>query len=275
MSQFLFWILLSALLGNPLLAAVVLLIVWWSLDRFTFRFLPNPFAWVRRWLRAAELRRQLANNPHDRKARYDLAELLVQRRRFSQAVELLQPNLEAGDEDVPTLYLMGVACLGAGHSQQGELLLQEAQAADATFRLGAIELERGRWRLARGDAPGAREALERFLQLRRGTVEGRVLLARALEKGGQSVEAALMRQQAWSEYASSPRFLRRVERRWAWRAQPWRPAAYALVAVIAGAFLSATLGPVLAQSARQAAGQGRPAEGVPGYPDEAFGEEAP
>ncbi len=269
MSKVLLWILLASLLGNPLLAAGVLLIGWWALDRFTFRFLPNPFAWVRRWMRAAELRRALSINPHDRKARYDLGELLVERRRYAEAVELLRPNLEAGDEDVPTLFLIGLACLGAGHVQQGELLLEEAQAQDATFRLGAIELERGRWRLARADPQGAIPALEKFLQVRRGTVEGRVLLATALEWSGRAADAARMRDQAWTEYANSPRFLRRVERRWAWRARPWRPAAYALVVVIAGAFVAATVGPSLASRAREAADAARYPQAEPGYVEDA------
>ena len=100
--------------------AIFLLLVYWGLDRFTFRFLPDPVAWVRRGMRVGKLNRDLVGNPHDRRARYELAEIMVARRRHGRAVELLRPNLEAGDDDVPTLFLMGVACLGAGHAQQGE-----------------------------------------------------------------------------------------------------------------------------------------------------------
>ena len=35
-----------------MVAYLFLLVAWFALDRLTFRFLPNPVAWVRRWLRA-------------------------------------------------------------------------------------------------------------------------------------------------------------------------------------------------------------------------------
>jgi len=205
-------------------------------DRFTFRFLPDPVAFVRRRMQEGKLQRDLVGNPHDRRARYELAELTVARRRYARAVELLRPNLEAGDDDVPTVYLMGVACLGAGHHPQGEQLLDAAASEDPGFRLGAIELERGRWRLSRGDARGAQEALRKALAFRSGSVEVRVLLARALQGGGDDGAAALMREEAWREYVGSPAFHRRAERLWAWRARPSRPAVYA-VAALAGALL--------------------------------------
>lgn len=252
------WLLLTALTGNPILAAALVLVGWWLLDRFTFRFLPNPFGALRRLLKISELRRQLSVNPHDRKARYSLAELMVERGKYAAAVELLRPNLEAGDEDVPTLFLMGVACLGAGHADQGELLLQEAQAEDATFRLGAIELERGRYRLRRGDVAGAKQALQNFLVARKGTVEGRVLLAAAYEKGGDAVEAKRLRDEAWREYASSPRFLRRVDRFWAWRAQPWRPAMYAAIAILVGFVFSQTVAPTVRAQAQELTAHDKP-----------------
>ena len=38
----------------------------------------------------------------------------------------------------------------------------------------------------------------------------------------------MMRDEAWNEYVSAPRFQRRKERLWAWRARPSRPATYAI-----------------------------------------------
>ncbi|HVE86153.1 MAG TPA: hypothetical protein VND93_25025, partial [Myxococcales bacterium] len=113
MSKWLLWIILSSLTGSPIGSGIAILALWWAMDRFTFRLFPDPVALSRRWLRAGKLRRELVGNPHDRRARYELAELMVARRRYARAVNLLRPNLEAGDEDVPTVYLMGVACLGA------------------------------------------------------------------------------------------------------------------------------------------------------------------
>jgi hypothetical protein len=77
--------------------------------------------------------------------------------------------------------------------------------------------------------------------LRPGTVEGRVLLARALEGLGDAAGARRVRGEAWREYVALPRFQRRHERLFAWRLRPWRPALVAAgialaLAVVWGAF---------------------------------------
>ncbi|WP_225411691.1 tetratricopeptide repeat protein [Stigmatella hybrida] len=233
MSKVLLWMMLTAFTGRPLLSLGLLVVGIWVLDRFTLRFLPSPARWLARWHRGGELARTILVNPHDRRARAELAEMRISQGRHAEAVDLLTPNLEAGDEDVDTLFLLGVAYLGMGERAKGELLLDEAAKLDEDFRMGAIDLERGRLRLKHGDAKGALAALERFVKGRHGTVEGRVLLARALRQSGRDADAALMRDEAWAEYVSAPRFQRRRERMWAWRARPSRPLAYAAIALVA------------------------------------------
>jgi uncharacterized protein HemY len=178
----------------------------------------------------------LLNNPHDRRARAELAEHYVARKKYQKAMDVLRPNLEAGDDDPAMVFTMGVACLGAGHAPQGEKLLAHVEELDPKFRLGEVDLARGTFRLERKDYAGAKEALERLVALRKGTVEGRVLLAAALEGLNEDGKAALLKDEAWAEYVASPGFQRRKERRWAWRARPSRPLAY-LTAVLLGLFL--------------------------------------
>jgi len=232
MSKWVLWLVLTSITGSPLLSLVLVIGVIWALDRFTFQFLPRPLRVLGRWRRAGQLERTLMTNTHDRRARFELAELRIGRGKYAEAVTLLKPNLEAGDEDVDTLFLLGVAYLGAGEVARGELLLDEAAKLNPDYRHGAIDLERGRLRLAHADAKGAVAALERFVKGRHGTVEGRTLLARALDKSGRDADAALMRDEAWKEYVAAPGFQRRRERMWAWRARPSRPAMYAAIAVV-------------------------------------------
>jgi tetratricopeptide (TPR) repeat protein len=239
------WIILTSITGSPVMSILILLVVWFAVDRFTLGLLPDPVRFVMRWRRTWQLERTLVGNPHDRRARFELAELYVRQRRFKAAVDVLKPNLEAGDDDVPTLFVMGVACCGAAHPEQGEVFLEAAADRDPGFRLGVIDLERGRWRLKRGEAKRAREALERFINVRRGTIEGRVLLAGAMVREGNEPKAALMREEAWKEYVSAPRFQRRVERFWAWRARPSRPVFYAAALMLAGAVFGHWVAPAL------------------------------
>jgi tetratricopeptide (TPR) repeat protein len=237
----LLWMVLARVTGSPVLSALGVLGVLWAVGRYSM-ILPGPLRLLGRWRRAATLRRTLHVNPHDRRARYELAELWVGWGRYAAAVEVLKPNLEAGDEDVSTLFLLGVAYLGAGDTARGELLLDEAEKLDPRHQMGAIDLERGRFRLARGDFPRAVEALQRLREARPGTVEGRVLLARALERGGQDGEAALVREEAWKEYVAAPSFQRRRERLWAWRARPSRPLAYGVALAVGLVLVGSLLG---------------------------------
>lgn len=236
MSNFFYWIILTSITGSPVVSAALIVIFWLVVDRFTLNVLPDPYRALMRWRRAGTLERTLAVNPHDRRARAELADLYVQRRKYAKAMEVLRPNLEAGEEDPAMLFTMGVACLGAGHAPQGEKLLTHVEELDPRFRLGEVDLARGTFRLKRGDFAGAKEALERLVALRKGSVEGRVLLARALEGLKEDGKAALLLDEAWGEYVASPGFQRRKERRWAWRARPSRPLIY-LTLALAGLFL--------------------------------------
>jgi tetratricopeptide (TPR) repeat protein len=232
MSTWMLWMIVSLFTGRPLLSLVLVFGLVWAMDRFTLQVLPRPLRIIGRWRRAGQLERVLMTNTHDRRARFELAELRVGQGRYATAVELLKPNLEAGDDDVDTLFLLGVAYLGAGEVAKGELLLDEAAKVNPDYRQGSIELERGRLRLAQGDAKGAVEALERFVKGRHGSIEGRTLLAKALDKAGRDADAALMRDEAWKDYVAAPGFQRRRERMWAWRARPSRPITYAAIALV-------------------------------------------
>ena len=251
MSLWLVWFLLSTLTGNPIGAAIALIVVWLVLDRFTLGLTWGGWRWVQRRRREWAVERMLLANPHDRQARRELAELLVLRGAYARAVETLKPNLEAGDDDHATLYTMGVACMGAGHQVQGEKLLAHLAELQPEFRVGELEFATGRARLARKDFKGAREALERGIQIRRGTVEGRVLLAQSFSGLGDAPAAALMRDEAWREYVGAPGLQRRRERLWAWRARPSRPLAYAMALALGLILFGSVVAPAISRWAQR------------------------
>ncbi len=262
MSTWLLWIILAGITGSPVGAAVAILVIWVVVDRFTLGLMPNWWRWILRRRREGRLQRTLLGNPHDRQSRRELAELLVMRRAHARAVETLKPNLEAGDDDHATLFTMGVACMGAGHQAQGEKLLGHLGETHPEFRVGELEFAIGRARLARKDFQGARESLQRAIAVRRGTIEGRVLLAKALTGLGDEPSAALMRDEAWTEYVSAPGFQRRKERLWAWRARPSRPATYAIalamVLILFGRFAAPAISSWVARNSDPYDGYGPP-----------------
>jgi hypothetical protein len=225
------WMLLAWLTGSPLGAAVLLVVLFLVGDRVAFGH-SRPLRWVQRRRRLNHLRTTIETNPHNRTARLELAEIYLPQRKYREALELLRPNFDAGDNDPITLYSLGLACYGAGFTEQGEQLFDATEDAEPGFRAGQVDLERGRWRLKNGDAAGALAPLHRFVEMRYGTVEGRVLLAKALAQVGHGAEAAAMRKSAWIEYVQAPPFKRKQERLWAWRANPARPAVYVTIVIV-------------------------------------------
>ncbi len=240
MNNFFLWWVLSAITGSPLLALLIVIALWFFLDRFTLGVLPDPFRIFSRLRRQWHWERVLRVNSHDRQARYQLAETLLERGKPAQAMQMLKPNLEAGDDDKNTLFVMASACLGAGHYEQGEKLLAHVEEMDPGFRMGEIERVRGIARLKRGDGAGAQRAFESLVMVRNGSVEAKVLLAQALTLKGDDGAAALLKDKAWEDYVGAPRFMRRRERLWAWRARPSRPLIYAALVAL-GLILLATV----------------------------------
>lgn len=250
MSGFFQWIILTAITGSPLGSAVALIVFWLVVDRFTLGFLPDPVRLVMRWRRAARLQRILLGNPHDRRSRLELAQLYVERGKGKEAVDVLRPNFDQGDDDLQSVFTMGEACLLAGYVDQGEKLLDHAEELNADFRVGEIHLVRGRERLKRGDFAGAKKALEELVKVRKGTITGRVLLAKAHAGLGDDATAAMIRDEAWNEYVSAPGFQRRKERLMAWRARPSRPATYLLIFVLVFASFATVVAPRLSEWGR-------------------------
>jgi hypothetical protein len=251
MGKWIQWLILTSLTGSPLLSILILLVVWYAADRFTLRILPNPVRLFMRWQRGQRLEAGLIANPHDRRSRLELADIRVEQRRYKAAVDILRPNLEAGDDDAGTLLLMGTALYGAGHYEQAEKVLGALVEHTPNFRQGAAFLELGKFRAARGEYPRAQEAFATLVKHREGTVEGRVRWAAVMDRLGDSNAAATLRQDAWREYLGSPGFQKRRERLWAWRANPSRPLTYAAVLLVLGLLFGRFVAPGLADWAEQ------------------------
>ncbi len=218
------------LTGNPVAAALIMLVLWALTDWYTLGVSRRVVRFFRNLQRVSRLTTEIQVNPHNRKARTDLGSTLIELRRFDRAIPVLKPVLDADPDDLQALYLMGVACLGASKVEQGELFLNAVLEADPKYRQSEPLLELGRFRLARGDPAGAKEALGRYLDAYASSVRARYLLSLALSALGDPSGAARERQRAWREYATALPFQRRVERFWAWRARPSRPLLYGVIA---------------------------------------------
>ena len=228
------------LTGSPVAAAVILLLAYAIADWYTFGFLHGIAHAVADFHRGRRLRLVLLHNPHDRKARADLGEILVSQRRYRRAIQIVKPIADENPHDLNALYLLGVACLATGRIREGELFLSEVYQADPAHRDAAPLLQLGRFRAQRGDASAA-EPLRRYLEAHPHHVEARFLLSRACLLARDHAAAAAERSRCWREYETELPYQRRKDRIWAWRARPSRPLIYAAAACCGVALVGAAL----------------------------------
>jgi tetratricopeptide (TPR) repeat protein len=240
MSNWINFSILWMLTGSPVAAAAILLAAYAIADWYTFGFLRGVARALGAFRRGRRLRVALLHNPHDRKARADLGEILLSQRRFARAIEVVKPLADRDPHDLHALFLLGIACLASARVDQGELFLSEVHKASPEFRDGAALLELGRWRLRRR-AASAVAPLKQFLERHPHHVEARFLLSRAHQFAGDARSAAAERARCWHEYETELPYQRRRNRLWAWRARPSRPLLYAAIACCALIVFSAAV----------------------------------
>lgn len=241
MGKLLSFFLLTSLLGSPWAALAILIAIYWALDRSTLRYLPGPWSLTRRFFTRRQLETTLQHNPHDARSELELGRLHLEARRFARARFHLERAAKAYSTDASVQALHAVARIGAGEVEEGVSAVEALMAANPRLRFGEPWLDAGELLLAR-DPARAQVMLERFLGQQPSNVKALYLLGRARRKQGHAGEARAAHAKAWHEYATNPAFKRREGRVWAYRANPLRPALYAVcvfaalgaLAVIAG-----------------------------------------
>lgn len=221
------FLLLTWLTQNPLLALIVVLLLGaGSYGFFGARFIGGG-APLRESRARRALERTLAVNPHDLTARAELGRLLVRKGRDAAALTVLAPVIERLPELAGARADFGLALVRSGGVAEGERHLEAALALDPKLRYGEPLL---RWAEAagrRGDHVRAIRLLEEHRQLHSSSVEGLYKLARASLRMGDRAMARATVEDALAAHRTSPRFKRRLERRWwlashllRWRLRP-------------------------------------------------------
>ncbi len=218
MGRFFLFAILTWITGSPLLAIVILVALtvpsWFAGSRYAFRFSRK----VRTWGEAGGLRRALAINPHDAKARVDLGAILTRQGRFREARAELEQVLPRVDDLPDANYFLGLCLLKDGAAERGRALVERALAINPKFgygepylRLGDFHGERSEWALA---AERYRQATDIYGS----SVEGWCKLGQALIELGRRDEARTALQEALTSYRTAPWFRRSDDRPWKRRA---------------------------------------------------------
>jgi tetratricopeptide (TPR) repeat protein len=218
MRHFFLFALLAWITGSPLLALLVVLALaagsWWAGSRYAWRLGQR----IRAWGEAGRLRRALAINPHDAKARTDLGGLLVRQGRFTEARAELERAFARVDDLPEANYALGLALLHDGDEERGRALVERALSLNPKFGYGEPHLRLGDFRAARGQWDSALEHYGQATTIHGSSVEGWYKLGDALERLGRHDEARRALQDALASYRTAPWYRRSEDRPWKRRA---------------------------------------------------------
>ena len=201
------------LTGNPFVAVIVLLIVLYVLDRRFVGLFPSIIRPIRRSRALSRIRRELELQPHNTSAKHEAARLLIEKKRFAEALrylEQIRPVIDSADVEYET----GFCLMKLGRLEEGERLVLRSLEMNPRVKYGEPYLRLGEL-FAGTDPEKAIRYLEQFRQLHSASCEGYYRLGVLYGKLGRAAEAKQAFQEAIHIYRGLPKYKRRSERRWA------------------------------------------------------------
>lgn len=120
MLKFFGFFMLLNLVGNPFLALIILLVILYFLDRRYVGIFPSITKPFRRSRQISKLRTTISLNPNDVSAKFDLARLMTERKRFSESKELLVQIADRYEQSAEYWVELGYVNLKLGQLPEGK-----------------------------------------------------------------------------------------------------------------------------------------------------------
>lgn len=214
MAKFFLFSLLWWLLGNPFLALIVLLVLFYFIDRRYVGLFPNVLRPIRQNRRLARIRQELRAQPHHTSNKLEAARILIEKKKYREALDYLEPIREIMEGSAEVLYEIGLCHLKLGTTKEGEALILEALRSNPRIKYGEPYLRLGEaFRELNPDL--AVHYLEQFREVQSSSVEAYYHLGMLYRQLGRTEEARSAFREAADIYRGLPKYKRRTERRWA------------------------------------------------------------
>ncbi|ALS20937.1 tetratricopeptide repeat protein [Paenibacillus naphthalenovorans] len=214
MGKLLIFSLLWWVLGNPFVAIIVVIILFYLLDRRFIGMTPSVLKPFKRSRRLSKLKEELRLSPHHTSTKLDIARIYMEQKKYAAALELLDQVGEVMEDSADVLSEKGICKLKLGAVEEGERLILQAVQLNPRVKYGDPYLKLGE-AFADTDAKKAIGYLERFREVNSSSCEAYYLLGQLYRKLGREEEARRSFREAVELYRGLPKYKRRHERRWA------------------------------------------------------------
>ncbi|WP_151734709.1 tetratricopeptide repeat protein [Paenibacillus tengchongensis] len=216
MLKFIGFIALLNLFGNPIIALIVLFAILYILDRRYVGIFPSLGKPFRRSRQISKLRNTIALNPNDVSAKFDLARLLIEKKRYAEAKELLLQIEDRYEQSAEYWVELGYANLRLGQLAEGETQMLQGLDINRRAQYGQPYL-----RLAEvfrsSDQDKALHYVGQFQEIQTSSSEAYYLAGSMYKALDRNEEARQAFDESIAIYRSLPKYKKRQERGWALR----------------------------------------------------------
>lgn len=218
MSKIFVFSLLWYLTGNPFLAILILLVIFYVLDRRYVGIMPNIFRPIQLSRKASRLRQELLSNPHNTSSKLELARILIERKQYKDAVHYLELAMDIMEDSADVHYELGLCYLKLGELSKGERLMLKALELNPKVKYGEPYLRIGE-ALAAVNPEKAIAYLEQFREVHSSSCEAYYRLGQMYQQLGRVDDAKRAFRDTLDIYRGLPRYSKRKQRRWAFLAR--------------------------------------------------------
>lgn len=207
---------LSWLLGNPVIAIIVLLIILYALDRKFVGISPSLWRPIKRRSQMSKLRQRIEASPSDVSAKQELARLLMEGKRYKEALQIWEPLQGVLAESAEYWADLGHCYLQIGDTEKGEASTLHGLKLNPRVQYGAPYL-RLAVSIMKKNPEQALAYLHAFQEIHSSSCEAYDKLAFIYKGMGRAEDAKRAAEEGLRLYKSLPRYRRRSERKWAIR----------------------------------------------------------
>jgi len=207
------------LLGNPFVALLVILIIYFTIDRTYFGFIPDPFKAFKKAGRIRELQRTVDINPYDARSLKELGIFMIDKKDCRKAREYFEKAANKMSDDPEYNYYYGLSLARCGEICKGRELLEAALKNSPNLKYGEPFIMFAEVYIDNGDYVSALPLLERFENIHSSSSRGFYQLGVVKLKLGMNAEGKEYLKKTIAVFKASPRFKRKVDRKWAWKAR--------------------------------------------------------